>query len=90
MALTAQFEIDFDMIREALKRPYARMEGNYEQPVGMPTPDFVCIRSLAQILAQRAQCLLLLGQPERALAELTLVHDLSRLLEARPTAKPTW
>ena len=88
MALTAQFEIDFDMIREALKRPYARMEGNYEQPVGMPTPDFVCIRSLAQILAQRAQCLLLLGQPERALAELTLVHDLSRLLEARPTAKP--
>ena len=88
LELTDQFETDFDMIREALKRPYARMGGDYEQPVAMPIPDFVCIRVLAQTLAQRAQCLLLLGQPERALRELTLCHDLSRLLEARPTAKP--
>ncbi len=88
IGLTAQFESDVKVIREALKRPYARMEGNYQQPVAMPIPDFVCIRSLAQTLAQRAQCLLLLGQPDRALGELTLIHDLTRLLEARPTAKP--
>jgi hypothetical protein len=88
LELSDQFETDFDLIREALKRPYARMGGEYEQPVAMPIPDFVCIRSLAQTLAQRAQCLLLLGQPERALRELALCHDLSRLLEARPTAKP--
>jgi hypothetical protein len=88
LGLTDQFQTDFDVIREALKRPYAQMEGNYQQPVAMPIPDFVCIRALAQTFAQRAQCLLVLGQPEKALGELTLIHDLSRLLEARPTGQP--
>jgi len=39
-------------------------------------------------VAQRAQCHLLLSQPEEALRELTLVHDLCRLLEAKPTGRP--
>ena len=40
------------------------------------------------MLAQRAQCDLLLGRPEKAVAELTLINDMRRLLEAAPTRKP--
>jgi hypothetical protein len=41
---------------------------------------------VAQMLAQRAQCYLLLGQPEAAWHELALVHDLCRLLNGKPAA----
>jgi len=88
LAWSDQFAPDFDSIREALKRPYARMDGNYQQPSAIPIPNFITTRVVAQTLAQRAQCYLLLGQPEAALRELTLVHDLRRLLEARPTGQP--
>lgn len=82
------FQADFDLIREALKRPFARMEGDYERPAETPIPNFVAIRSAVQMLSQRAKCYLLLGQPDKALRELTLIRDLSRLLEGKPTGKP--
>src|ERR1017187_1425692 len=46
------------------------------------------MRSVAQVLAQRTKCYLLLGQPEKALHEITLLDDSRRLLEAAPTGKP--
>jgi hypothetical protein len=39
---------------------------------------------VAQTLGSRAQCHLLLAQPDMALRDLTLLHGLSRLLDARP------
>lgn len=84
-----RFTNDFALIRAALKRPYARMEGNYERLTEMPIPNFVTLRSVAQLLAQRTHCYLLLEQPENALRELTLLRDLHRFLEAQPTSKPT-
>ena len=39
---------------------------------------------MAQTLTQRAQCYLLLKQPEAALRELTLLHDLRRVLTCKP------
>jgi hypothetical protein len=83
-----QYEPDFDEIREALKRPYAQIDGDYSQPYGMPIPNFVMMRSLAQTLAQRTQCYLLLGQPGKALRELTLLNDSRRITEGGPTGKP--
>src|SRR5439155_18586003 len=83
-----QFKPEFDLIREALKRPFARIEGNYEKPVDVPIPNFIAVRMVAQTLSQRAQCFLLLGKPDEALGELTLLHELSRLLEAKPSGKP--
>jgi hypothetical protein len=88
LAWSDRFETDFDLIREALKRPYARMDGDYTSPLTQPIPNFVYIRSLAQTLAQRAQCQLLLGQPEKALHDISLLHDIRALLEAKPTGKP--
>jgi hypothetical protein len=88
LAWSDQFKPDFDLIRDALKRPYARIDGDYSAPFEIPEPDFVNVRLIAQTLAQRAKCYLLLGQPEKALDELTLLNDSRRLLEAAPTGKP--
>lgn len=74
-----------DLVRAAFARPHARPEGNYDKPWATPVPGFVAIRNVAQALAQRAQAYLLVGKPERALEELTLLHDMRRLLEAKPT-----
>ena len=88
LAQTDRLETDFDLIREALKRPYSRMEGDYSQPLGIPIPNFVTSRAVVQMLAKRTQCHLVLGQPEEALRDLTLIHNLCRLLEGAPTGKP--
>jgi hypothetical protein len=83
-----QFVPAFDEVREALKRPYAIIPGDYSEPFKMPIPDFVTMRSLAQTLGQRAQCYLLLGEPDKALHELTLIHDVCRILEKPPAGQP--
>src|SRR5471032_484491 len=88
LAWSDQFEPDFDLIREALKRPYARMDGDYSIPYEIPIPNFIPARIVAQTLAQRAKCNLLLGHPDKALQELTLLHDMCRLFEGAPTGKP--
>ncbi len=88
LAWSDQFQPDFGLMRRALKRPYARMDGDYSVPYEQPIPNFLTVRSVAQTLAQRAHCYLLLNQPEQALRELTLIHDMCRLLEAPPTGKP--
>jgi len=83
-----QFEPFFDEIREALKRPFAQIDGDYSLPYKMPIPNFILMRTVAQTLAQRAQCYLLLGQPEEALRQLTLLHDSCRILQNAPTGRP--
>ena len=83
-----QFESEFAQIREALQRPYMRMDGDYSKPAEQPIPNFVSLRTLAQVLAQRTKCYLLLGLPEEALHELTLLNDSRRITEAAPTGQP--
>lgn len=83
-----QFAPAFDDIREALKRPYAILPGDYSVSWNMPIPNFVTMRSLAQTLAQRAQCHLLLRQSDQALRDVTLIHDVCRILEKPPTGQP--
>jgi hypothetical protein len=84
----AHYAADLDDVRAALKRPYAIIPGDYSFPPQMPIPNFVLMRALAQTLAQRTQCHLMLGQPEKALHELTLIHDMCRILQKPPTGKP--
>ena len=84
LAWSSQFESDFDTLRDALKRPYARMDGDYSQPVAIPIPSFITTRITVQTLGNRAECYLLLGQPDKALRQLTLMHDMCRLLEGKP------
>ncbi|MGO8765566.1 MAG: hypothetical protein ACLQSR_10605 [Limisphaerales bacterium] len=88
LAWSDQFESDFDLMREALKRPDTRMEGDYTVPSEIPIVNFIHIRAVAQVLAQRAKCYLLLGEPEKALSEVTLLNDSRRMLEHLPTGQP--
>jgi hypothetical protein len=88
LAWSDQFEPEFNLIREALKRPYARIDCDYQMPETIGIPNFVMVRNLVQLLGSRAECDYLLGQPEKALQELTFLHDSCRIMEARPTGKP--
>jgi hypothetical protein len=88
LAWSDQFLADFELIRDALKRPCARMEGNYRRPFEVPIPNYVAMRSVTRTLSQRAECYLLLNQADKALHELTLIHSLCRLLEGKPTGRP--
>jgi hypothetical protein len=88
LAWSDTFQEDFAALSAALDRPFARMDGDYEHPWNIPIPNFVTTRQVAQILALRAQCHLLLDEPDQALRELTLMHHLCRLLEGRPTGQP--
>ncbi|HVU28592.1 MAG TPA: hypothetical protein VHG71_12755 [Verrucomicrobiae bacterium] len=88
LAWSDQFEPDFELIRGALKRPYARADGDYSQPYQIPVPNFITVRAVAQVLAQRAHCYLLLNQPEKALDELTLLNESRRIMEHAPAGKP--
>lgn len=83
-----RFTPAFDEIRAALKRPYALIPGDYSQPWYRPIPNFVAMRWLAQTLAMRAQCHLMLNQPGQAVEDLTLVHDICRILEHQPEGHP--
>jgi hypothetical protein len=88
LAWSDQFEPDFDLMREALKRPYTWMDGDYSRPYEIPIPNFKTMRVVAQTLAQRTHCYWMLGQPEKALRELTLLNDSRRITEGAPTCKP--
>lgn len=77
---------DLDLLRQALGRPCARMDSDYQRPFERPIPNFVRQRTVAQMLSQRAQCYLLLGQSEAAWHELALIRDLCRMLEAKPAS----
>lgn len=79
-------EPQFDLIRRALQRPYSQLQGSYDNLNRVPNPDFRAVRDLSQTLGARAQCHLLLGRPENALDDLTLLHDFCRriLAEQRP------
>ena len=84
----ARIEPELAIMREAVKRPYARIPGNYENPYESPIPNFVSLRNTVQRLSSLAKCHLLLNQPEQALEQLTLIHGLCGMLEARPTRRP--
>jgi hypothetical protein len=88
LAWSDRFNEEFDAMRKALQRPYARIDGDYSHPISMPIPNFVTFRQVAQILAQRAQCHLLTGHSSEALDELRLIREICRMLEAPPSGKP--
>lgn len=81
LAWSDQFQADFESIAMALKRPYARTVSDYSQPLSMQFPSLPTCAAVTRTLEQRAKCHLLLGQPEKAWQELTLLLDLRRLVE---------
>lgn len=88
LAWSDKFEPQFNLIREALKRPFSRLDGDYSMPMNIPLPYFKAIRSVVQTLARRAKCELLLGRSAKALEELTMLQNICHISDAAPTGKP--
>jgi hypothetical protein len=88
IAWSDQLQPQFDLIRDALKRPYARMEGDYSHPMAISIPNYIVFRDVARKLAQRSDCYLILHQPDKAVDELAFIHDLRHMLEDSPSGKP--
>ena len=82
LAWSDGLEPQFALIRRALQRPHAQLPGLYTNPNTIPGVNFISVRNFAQTLGARAQCHLLLGRPEDALDDLTLLHDFCRRLFA--------
>jgi len=78
LAWSDGLEPQFAVIQRALQRPCSRLDGFYANPKTVPQLDFRFLRNLAQTLGARAQSHLLLGQPEEALSDLTLIHAFCR------------
>lgn len=72
------------VIQKALERPLTRIEGDYTRPFESPIPNYIRIRTVAQMLADRAECHLLLNDPQAALEELTLLHRFAQRMNAAP------
>ena len=86
LAYTQPTQADFDVMRQGLRHPFARIDGDYQRPYERPIPNCVRLRTVAQMLAQRALCYLLLGQPEAAWHELAQVRGVCRMLEGKPAS----
>ena len=84
LAWVGKFEPQFDLIRQALRRPEQRMDGAYSDPTDIPVLAFPALRAVSETLSQKAKCELLLQQPEKALADLSLLLGLSRIAEPPP------
>jgi len=80
LARIAVLEPQFTVMRQAFQRPYVRILGADEKRLA----GFV---NLARVLGAQAQCHLILGQPDEALRDLTLIKDLCRLVEDPPGSK---
>jgi hypothetical protein len=83
LAWSDAFAAEFQTVRTALERPRAQLDYESHDVTDIPVPNWVAMRSLAQTLAQRAQCAILLDQPDLAFAELSFLADLRRVSDAR-------
>ncbi len=83
LAWSDQFQDDFDTIDTALKRPYARIVPDYSKPRAITLPNAATLFAVVKTLTQRAKCHLIVGQPDKAWEELTLLHDLRRMVDGQ-------
>lgn len=74
----------FAQLREAGQRSKVVWPGDYSSPMNSPMPNFVAIRTLAQVLVSRAKVHLVIGDSKSALEDLDALAVVMKSLEARP------
>ena len=83
VAWSDAFQDDFDAIAEALKRPSARLVADYSKPDSIILLNVATAGAVVKTLVQRARCHLILGQADKAWQELTLLHEMRRMVEGQ-------
>ena len=83
LASSEQFQQDFDIIAEALKRPYARLVPDYSRPLSITFPNLATLHAVVKTLVLRATSHLLVGQADKAWQELSLLHEFHRMVDCQ-------
>ncbi len=79
-----KFEAEFEDLYSAFQRPYARFA--FEQPFSDKYPNYVRLRTVAQMLGARADAELLTGRPDMALRDVLAIFSEAEMLRgAEPT-----
>lgn len=79
-----RWNAEFAQFREAGRRPFAQLPGDYSSPETLPIQNIIKTRLLAQVLAGRARIHLLQDRSDLAVVDLDTLAILIRLLESRP------
>lgn len=72
-------------LRIASQRTHAQFECDGEDPWSLPLPDFVAMRTLAQILSIRISAFLESGQPGEAMQDMVVLHRLMEAMKSNNT-----
>lgn len=72
-------------LHAAARRPYARFTNNHANAFLADVPNFVVLRTLAQLFAVHASAELVRGQPDQAFADLEVIHRLADSLDGQST-----
>ena len=75
---------EFDELRGASQRPYAKLNLAYPEPLSADTPNFVALRTLAQMLSLQASAELMLGKTNDAFADVRVIHRLADVNRPEP------
>ena len=76
---------EFDELREASKRPQARLKLNHPDPASADTPNFVALRTLTQMFSLCAGAELSLNKTNEAFADIRVIQRLADLTRQEPS-----
>ena len=75
---------EFDELREASERPFARLKLAHPDPLTCDIPDFNAVRTLCQLLSLRASAELALRRADEAFADVRVIHRLADVNRTEP------
>jgi len=84
LASLKSVEDDLNELRQAARRPFAKLHVNYSDPVSSDIPNFVALRELAQLLSLRASAELALARTDNAFADILAIHRLGDTAAPEP------
>ena len=79
-----RYDEAFAQLRDAGQRPKVVWPGDYSLPINAPMPNFVAIRTLAQVLVSRAKVHLVIGESSAALEDLDALSVVIKSLRSEP------
>jgi len=68
-----RYDAEFKLLAAACERPKSRWDGDYKVLWSSPEPNFVALRTMAQILATRSEAYALTGHPDLALQDIKML-----------------
>ena len=84
LASLKSVEDDLNELRQAARRPFAKLHANYSEPFASDIPNFVALRTLAYLVSLRASAELALGRSEDAFLDTVVIHRMGDTASPEP------